>query len=507
MTLQEIIETNRVRQQRAHELNRRAGAVVLPVLSREEMETWLMARLQGARRAAEIADLSALLLPALDAEVEGEVLRSNPDTIALLGREHPVEYRADYYGRPQAPQVTLSHECGEHAWRDLPDTGVTLPGGRAVEVNVVVNYYEFAETSVPALKGKVLTHLNQEQWNSWVRPEIPLPTEQDLRDDDHVVPFEVVAYGHCLVTGAKLRAYGTLTPKAYRYYGTDPYFEAAWYRDPTEAQQAASASAEKLCELFVELKKKAEKEAEDARLKAEEDAIRASAEALRSEVYAIYSRLAFGVSLPDGMREELSVKAGYSLPSGLGELKTWAEETKSLCARALSAEAAAKVAEERRLEEARLAKEVEEHEYAPIFEALPGIQLDWARSIRAFAEVMAEGRGPAEAVKLLEKEYSASYGRGGRQEAMRRLRSVRESDVGARFLGFARARDVDEWLFGAVAWLKSRASAKQAVKPPASSPATTAPQPAVKPATASVEPGKLDLSGLFGGGVMVTKRK
>lgn len=126
--LQAVIRENRQRQERARDLNIRAGENVFKIMSRSEWREWLTERLNGARRAMEIADINTLHLPELEAELVAKVLADNPDTVTIESVELAIEYGKDYGGTYARTDVE------EEFARNAQSETVTLPGGRSVEI-------------------------------------------------------------------------------------------------------------------------------------------------------------------------------------------------------------------------------------------------------------------------------------------------------------------------------------------------------------------------------------
>lgn len=258
-----VLEDNRQQVARANELNRRAGEQVFETIN---LVDHYLAVCGGARNVGElterISSLDALRLPAFDEELAKMVEDESPVTIELLGGQRTMEYRDN----GSAPRVTLDgQQLAASALAELPNDGVTLPSGRLVEVKVTFGgWTTFTGTEIPKLKEEVFAHLNQRQWDAWGdKPAIGLP---DPADDESVIPFATVVYGQCVVTGGSLVAYGTAGLHTNRYYSSDPYFRAQWFRSNTEAQHAANEAAVKLESLREEarVKRLAEQAAEEA---------------------------------------------------------------------------------------------------------------------------------------------------------------------------------------------------------------------------------------------------
>lgn len=123
-------------------------------------------------------------------------------------------------------------------------------------------------------------------------------------------------------------------------------------------------------------------------------------------------------------------------------------------------EAESLAAEIKRQQEAELAAQAavergERERLAPILE-VAGDDIQSARSAQRFAEAVTEILGARQAIEVLREELDAPYGRARRQEAIRiKVSGIEGTEIGSRFLSFSRARDVNSWLAGAIAWLET----------------------------------------------------
>lgn len=495
------------RQERARELNRRAGETVFPVMSHEALVTWITAHLSGARRLAEVSDKASLQLPPLDAETEGAVLRSNPDVMAVCGLELKVSYQD---GR--APRVILELDPNtDRWWLELPSE-LKLPGGRGVEMSVKIpGYWDPIAVSMSGreVAEKVQAHLNRHQWDNWTdRPQLMLPDPSDPAAT--VPPVTTHVYGHCVVSGSALMAYGVVTAKSYSY---DPqWFETRWVQSASEAEQLRTASVSKLEELR-----------ETARLKAAETQLREAAEAARRQFADLTSREEYW-DLASELRQRVRDRSStYSLSHvAVADLPAWTEETLTLVA---EVDAALADLNHERAEEARVQAEAEaceRVELRPILDALDTQQvrdldtgrmvsmrcsgqdatsLNEARQIREFAEAcLRASSGNRDAtVRKLAHELNADYGRRRRQEAVRNsFPGLDANPAGADFLNHYTAEDTNRWLTGAIAWLKA-----------GTPPTTPAPKPAPAPQHSAPQPnaGGLNLTGLREAFTVRDKRK
>lgn len=316
--LNEVVAANRAILARARDLNTRAGTSMFPVQGRDELTKLFAVALDGARRVAEIRNMSALMLPALDERLVEKVLREQPDTITILGRQATVEYRGGGYN----PRVRLDF-CGDESrdWLKLPDDGIKLPNGREVSMySSLEGYGYYVESASSQFKAKARECLNQGLWEKWQKPELPQPT-------DFVSPIVEAEYGRCVVTDASLVAYGAVNYDT--WYGS---WKSYWTRDRAEAERILAEAKSK----FVEVR---EKTARDA---------------LKKRVGELYSAHYYGGQLPEELRTRLyRTNYGYSggattvaeLEEFIAEVEAAVAETK---ARKAEAERKQREAEERR---------------------------------------------------------------------------------------------------------------------------------------------------------------
>lgn len=317
--LQPVLGGNLAIQRQAKELNLRAGKIIFPVMSRDEWKERLAARLHGARRVGEIADLETIRLPELDQKIVKKILAENPEKITVIGQVFKVEYRSDY-----APRIFFEKDAVENnSWNNLPDAGVKLPGGREVEVKIEVStsgWYgtSYANTNIPALKEEVRNYFNQKAWDDWQKPEITIP---DLTVDGAVIP-EIIAqeYGKCAVTGSLLLAYGTLVINSSRYYDSDPQFKSCWTRSREEAEKYHEANVEKLAEVKIkEIEKRQLQEAE------------ASCQAAKNKAVSLYNNSDYR-KLESCLRDKLLNVCCKTLQSNIEQLNELSIEIKAVCA-------------------------------------------------------------------------------------------------------------------------------------------------------------------------------
>lgn len=325
MTMSEVIAVNKRRQDRARELNQRAGKGLFKVFSRSELVQFVVERLGGARRQAEIPQPEGLLLPELDEAVVGEVLRDNPDEVEVCGRKVSVRYseRSDPFVR-----IDFKREHFKD-WLKLPGDGVRLPGGREVVLYSAIDGYGFyIESPSSKFPAKARECLNAGAWQSfeqsWGKPMIELP---DPAVETSEVPTVCeYQYGTCAITNEALFAYGTVAVRGYRYT-SDPYFEAKWFRGREEAESVRSLSVDKLLALKCELAE--QKVVAEARVKAEK---------VKAEALLLYRQLHSVVG--NEVADRLYRLSYEYLPQDLHGLQSWIEGSASVLvtAKALVAE-------------------------------------------------------------------------------------------------------------------------------------------------------------------------
>lgn len=319
LTLSAVIDRARATRKRATELNTRTGDTTFPVQSKEELLAWVRGQLKGARRAAEVADLSALLLPALDAATEARVQHDCPDTIMVLGNSCTVEYREG-----AAPRVVLGQDVWEsRAWLALPDEGVCLPGGRPVVIGIRYGSYYHDEIQAvadgAALKAAVRAKVDESAWSAWSssgRPTIQFP---NLADAASGVPEIVEAcYGTSTIDGAPLLAYGVV--EVAESWSSEK-FRVKWLRNRADAEKARAEAIVKLETLR-----------EEAIKKAQVAEARAQAEASKGAVEALESRQGWRETASDDLRTRVHARHWVYIPYELEEILAFTRENEALIA-------------------------------------------------------------------------------------------------------------------------------------------------------------------------------
>lgn len=136
-----VMDKNVKRQRLAKDLNNRLGERRFKVFSQDELTEHYLRALAGASRIADIKDVQALQLPALDdAEIE-RTLAGAPNEIQVIGSTFPVSYHEN--GPPTIQMSPSMLESG--VWKNIPDH-VYLPSGR--EVEIIVQWGRFIGQSV-----------------------------------------------------------------------------------------------------------------------------------------------------------------------------------------------------------------------------------------------------------------------------------------------------------------------------------------------------------------------
>jgi ATP-dependent helicase HrpB len=381
-------------QNKARELNHRVGDRVFQVMSPDEIKRWLKERLLGARRMAEVLNLNAIALPELDAEMVARVMGENPNEIAVLGKMLKVKYRDGY-----APRVTLDRETiTAHGWKELPDQGLKLPGGRPVEIIAPFGYYDWViGQDIPKLKTECAKRAHRQLWEDWPqegRPMIALP--DPVGDPTSIIP-EIVEcrYGVGAIDGTPLLAYGTI---AYDRYQP---FVVRWFQTREEAEAARAKAVihfESLREVAIRQN--------------ERKAFYTAREALGD----LQSREGWN-DLDPRLRTRVADHC-YS-HAGPDQIVTWTQETNDLIA---EVENALRLIAEQKVEAEAAKREAEERDrekYAVI------LNCEWykcsvakAREIDAFVRDCIALRGATRTADILRKESEKDYGRARRAEAI-----------------------------------------------------------------------------------------
>lgn len=325
---EQLCQLSRERRLRAERYNVCAGETCFPVPELSTLRATCRVALAGARNKVGISEnaAAALLFPEPDPEKVKTLLAANPDQVEVLGTVVPVEYRVGC-----APRVTLRNALQNNAYRNLPKGGLKLPGGRPVDVWVLVDpsYGTWCNsTDVCALIVQVRTQLNERQWKNWPqggRPAISLP--DPAAAGATVAPVVETSYGVSDEEGVEgnvekaLMAFGTVAVNENRW-SSDSCFKVEWFRNRAEADTANAAAVAKLAEL--------QKAATD---RAEYQQVIVPARALRDEAQRVYGALAnrsrLNARLSD-LQDQVYQRAYSRLSEDLAILRAWLTETEEL---------------------------------------------------------------------------------------------------------------------------------------------------------------------------------
>lgn len=249
--IDDAVRANVALRRRASELAERAGAdLSLFDLDDESVTRHYVRALQGARCLAEVADPEALRLPELDVEMVSIVMAENPNHIIVCGEELPVEYRRpSSWSGVQAPLVhvgdnTLRRTGWLRKLLDQHPQGVTLPGGRLVAFSARPGGMVTTErVEVPDFVAQVCRTHQMNAWNSFLRSDVAFDEHLDAE-----IPLVEREYGHDLLTGDPLIAYGTVRAHAPVWREDSWQFISYWSQDRSDAVRVCEASNRQLAE-------------------------------------------------------------------------------------------------------------------------------------------------------------------------------------------------------------------------------------------------------------------
>jgi hypothetical protein len=234
--LRNIVEANKLQQARAQEINVRSGEQLFRLFDRNSCEEFVKEALHGISRMVDILDVTVLEYPKIEDELVTLVMEENPNQITVDGIGSCDVHYADNY-----PSITIREN-----WHRLPNTGFTLPGGRAVMVKVSVSpSVETAGIStgpeLAVLKRSCADLHARATFDSWDRPVVVLP---EMESPSDLVPLKKEVLGCCPLTGTELLAYGTPCHST-----LSNEFVWGWYFDKKQAEEEHSAVLERLTEI------------------------------------------------------------------------------------------------------------------------------------------------------------------------------------------------------------------------------------------------------------------
>ena len=249
----EVMNHNSQVQKMAHDFYCRSGGQTRQFTENEEIRHYSTVFFdQGIRsyadwqKAAEEGRVSQddLMLRFEDYVTQAEqerILRENPDTIEVLGVHRQVTY--EVYQKPVQPLVSITHEeVYSHAWLNLPDEGLRLPGGRLVEV---VTLYG-RNSNIPQFKRAMMESFRKgvfENWHNRPNPAVP-----NMAGEVPTLELMVVECGKCPITGEPVFAYG-----AFQYSSLQGGFVWKWH--PPTGEEIAKAEHAKGVAKFMEAQK------------------------------------------------------------------------------------------------------------------------------------------------------------------------------------------------------------------------------------------------------------
>lgn len=221
-----ITAQNRAIVDRARALNERANEPLFLQYTQEGLAEFFEARLkeQGATSFATLTKPDALRLPPLDSAKVAEILRRFPDTIALLGVEHAVEYEQGV-ARVELASTLVS----THKWLALPNE-IRLPGGTLVTFVIRLSLSRTNEgTDLADLKREYAAELRERAWQHtfYSRPKIQVPSLHEIARAPNILKLE---YGRSPIDGRPYAAYGALKKLGNTLVGE-------WYHDFAEAER------------------------------------------------------------------------------------------------------------------------------------------------------------------------------------------------------------------------------------------------------------------------------
>ncbi len=301
-SLRQVIAANNLRQAHAKGLNFRAGQAVFSVYSRVEILEFVLEKLGGATRIAEVSDPNVLLLPSLDQDQVAKVERENPLQISVFGREVSVDYGTSVGGPVVRVDFFLMHAKD---WLAIPTEGIRLPGGREVFLRSLIEGHRYYITAPSSEFIKTaIAVLNKGEWDMFFtsadkeKPNIVLPNIESSE-----VPGVIEhSYAVCAVRGSPLIAFGTVSVREY-CYSVENTFTVKWCQTRDEAEVFYRAAALKLADMKTSAADAARRVAEQSAAKKKKEAEEKLAQVKTEQLLAsvkkgtAQSPSAFGTSL------------------------------------------------------------------------------------------------------------------------------------------------------------------------------------------------------------------
>lgn len=338
----------------SEDLAARAGGTARAITQQDEQALYLrqlekanvfsVAGVMGALESAKLvsSDFLLNLRDFISEEEENRIRAGGADMIKVCGKEYPVSYRQGY-----APSIEFGDIETDDNWKNLPDAGVKLPGGREVAVAVKLGGYNFAGSDdIPKLKEQVRKHLNEKQWNAFAKPEILLPATTD-----EVAPeVVVVECGRDVLTAESLVKYGAATLQTSYYRSSN--FEGKWFDAREEAEAAR-----------VKVQQKLDASAAERREQGEREVVLTEARVVKERISEVLSRE--GVhEIEYSIRSRLDDRRYVSIPSTASEIRKWICETEAAIAAVEQAIVDVKKQKEEEAKRRELLDALAEREYA-----------------------------------------------------------------------------------------------------------------------------------------------
>lgn len=262
--------------------------------------------------AVSATDLLLSLEDFVSKEKQEEVAAGNPDFVLFLGKEREVRYE-----KGRDPAITLEQN---EDWRQIPDEGVCLYGGRKLSVVPFVfgwGHY-FSGTDTMKVKDEVRKRLNLTVWEKFPKPTISLP---DARHGDEVVPEVVeVQYGLDALTGEPAVKFGAVSVQT--SFGSFNGFKAFWYDEREKAEEVRTVAQKALDELAaVECDRR------------ELETVRVESDRLKERLDALQQEHGHNSKLSQDARRMLDDRRWVSRPGNAADLRAWIAETEAVIAK------------------------------------------------------------------------------------------------------------------------------------------------------------------------------
>lgn len=449
--LKEIFRHNYEIVEETKRLNVRAGSKVFHEMSYQNESDFIMEKIGGARRLADISDLNVLRLPAIDQDLKEQVLRDNPEEISILSHDFEVQYNTSS-GIP-AILIRDTADDGEHRiWQDLPDSGVYLPGGRQVCVTIFIgknDYTGVRNTDIAELKREVEKKINELAWREAEKPDSQL---LDLKNETEGLPeIELAVIGHGPIDHQPLIAYGAYTPNSVRPDGTILNLGIVWFANEDEAREQRQNTIAAINRSRNEERERAELAETCSQL---ENAKRELGEFISKYFYGDEKLLS-----NESHWKSLGLIQESVYVDGLAQTK---ERLRQIQTQLAVVQAEVKQERARREDEEKKKNEAEiraKEEFKVIFAKVPHYSIEEAKMAADFAKGCLQllGGDKEKLLDIFERVLDSNAGFGGRRQmlATQIPRLGHDSLTACVFEAIGRARDFDDLLEAAFEWVDS----------------------------------------------------